>query len=1773
MTIDNLSPAKRALIEIRELRAQLDALRSERYKPVAIIGMGCRYPGAAGPSEFWDLLRQGRDAITEVPLSRWDADAVYDPDPAAPGKMWSRKGGFLPNIEEFDAAFFGITPREAPYVDPRQRVMLEICWEALEDAGIPPTSLSGSQTGVFVATLTSDYSDILMRDLRRAEVYSGPGTASCVIANRLSYFLDLHGPSITLDTACSGSLVALHMACESLRAGECTLALAGGVSINLLARSNVFFTKAGALSPDGRCNTFDAKANGMIRSDGAGVIALKLLPDALAAGDPIAAVIRGSAVNHNGRSNGIMAPNGEAQKAVLREAYRRAGIAPAEVQYVEAHGTGTRLGDPIEVRALGEVLAAGRVPGERCVLGSVKTNIGHTEPAAGAAGLIAATLALQNDLLPPTVHFTQPNPLIPFDELPFEVRRQAGPWPQPKSRRVAAVSGFGFGGTNAHVVLEAAPEGRPEGPGIEPPYLLPVSARSPEALRALAAAYRDRLDSHSAPGAFCYTAALRRSHFDCRMAITANSADDLREGLDAWLRNSSERMDRADGRLVFVFSGQGSHWPGMGRGVYARYTAFRDSLDRTSDVFFALTGWRLVDELAKSEGESRLQATDIAQPAIFALQVALAELWRSWGIEPDVVVGHSLGEAAAAVAAGALALEDGARIVWQRSRLMKRVAGNGITAVVGLPLDQAAEAIRGFEERLAVAGSNGPATSVLSGDPETLRGVLRQLEAKGVFCRAIAGVDIAFHSPQMEPLKRELVAALEGLTARPEAIPIVSTVTGEPIDGTSLGPDYWGRNLRDPFLFTSAMQGILAGGCAAAVEIAPHTVLSSSILQTARQAGVNPKVLPSLRRNESEISTLFASLGSLYELGRDVKWSDVYPEKVRPIGLPHYPWQRERYWFDQLPGSGPAEQMAARPSGHPLLGPMTEPASEDGARRCVWETGLSPENPEFLADHKVSGEVILPAAACLEMMSSASREAAGGGAVADVVFEKPLRLPAGEQTRIQLAMTFRDGGAEFALYSRGGEWTRTARGKLAPAGDAAQADLAALQARCAEELPVDAHYTGLNAAGLQYGAAFRLIRRLWRGSREALSRIHLPGEAAGKGYLVHPAMLDAALHTAAAALPPGGSASYLPSRVGRWEVFREAQGAVWAHVTLRGDVGGASLEADIELLDEAGFEIGRISSLRLSRTRALGGITVEESLLEIRWEAAPIEDGAKRRASGRWLILGGAPGLADELAAQLAAEGHEALVARASRPEDPEEMRRLVSSAGPLLGAVHLCSLDTRPAGDPGALEDAMALGCASALHLAQALIEASSSAGMWLVTSGAQSVANEAPAVEQSAVWGLGLVIGQEHPNLGATCVDLDPAHLRDAAATLANELLLAVVGDRVAWRNGVRYVARVVRSSATIPAEASTILPDRSILITGGFGALGLATAHMLIDRGARHLILAGRSGPDGNPRAVREIEARGVKLLAVRADIASADDATRLFAEIAAKMPPLCGVIHAAGVLDDGVVMQQSFARLKKAMDPKVLGAWNLHACTRNLHLDFFVGFSSVASLVGSPGQANYAAGNAFLDALAHRRRALGLPALSINWGAWQSGMAETEASRRRREANGVHEIETSAGLALLARMLGGGLPPQIGVFPADWALFRRQFFGGIPPLLGRLMSGGEKAPETSPDGARPQSVKAVVRGELAAVLGVKDPEKIPARQGFFAIGMDSLMTVELVKRLETKLGIRLPANLAIDYPDIETLAAFLETRLDPPPPSGDNLDNLSAPELARLLRDEL
>lgn len=1004
-------------------------------EPIAIIGIGCRFPGASGPAAFWELIKEGVDAVGEAPAGRWDGEDKADVN----------YGGFLQRVDQFDADFFGISPREAVQMDPQQKLLLEVCWETLEDAGQLLEKLNGTRTGVFVGVSNNEYGRLQFSDPYFSDPFAGTGNALSIIANRLSYWFDLRGPSIAVDTACSSSLVAVHLACRSLWSGECKSALAGGVNLILSPAITNNFREAGFMAPDGRCKTFDARADGYVRGEGIGMILLKPLLKAIAEGDSIYAVIRGSAINQDGRTNGLTAPSGSAQKDVLLQAYRQAGVSPARVQYVEAHGTGTKLGDPIEVQALGEVIGLGRADDDFCAIGSVKTNIGHLEAAAGIAGLIKTGLALKHRTIPPTLHFEKPNSYIPFDKLHLRVQQDVVPWPESSFPSLAGVSSFGFGGTNAHVVLEEAPVSVAEADASEAAVnVLPLSARSPEALEALAKSYVEYLNSPSAAQVgletLCYNASVRRSHHRYRMARVAQDRRELAARLEEWAKGGGARERRTAALqrspIVFVFSGQGSQWSEMGR-VLQDEPVYQEKLRECDELLRRHADWSLLEELRASPAGTRLAQTQIAQPAICALQLALVSLWRNWGIEPDAVVGHSVGEVAAAQVAGVLSLEQAMHLVYHRGRLMQRASGLGKMAAVELSWKEAQEAVAGYEDRLSVAACNSPHSTVLSGDAQALAEVVQSLERRGIFTRLL-DADYAFHSPQMEPYRREMVAALVGLEPRTARLPILSTVTGRVCEPGDFGTAYWGRNIREPVRFSQAIERYVKDGYKSFLEIGPHPVLNRAIRHCLEEQGVEGTVVASLCRQGEVRAAMLAALGTLYEEGHSVKWEGVYPRRRRHVPLPSYPWQRQRYWRENATSHWD-RSFALRHEGssHPLLGqPCTFADAPEGTH--YWEARINVSSLPYLSHHVLHGATVLPITVYVESALAAAAEVFGEGRheLRDVRFERILFLPQSGNLIFQVAL-YREGTREarFKVYSRStgvkgsqARWTLHVRG-------------------------------------------------------------------------------------------------------------------------------------------------------------------------------------------------------------------------------------------------------------------------------------------------------------------------------------------------------------------------------------------------------------------------------------------------------------------------------------------------------------------------------------------------------------------------------------------------------------------------------------------------------------------------------------------------------------------------------------------------------------------------
>ncbi|HLX08765.1 MAG TPA: type I polyketide synthase [Thermoanaerobaculia bacterium] len=1834
---------------------------SARQEPIAIVGIGCRFPGnAGGPEELWELLCAGFDGVVEVPPYRFDLAAVYDPRPAVPGKIQSRHGGFLGPVDAFDAAFFGISPREAARVDPQQRLLLEVGWEALEDAGLPPERLPRARTGVFVGMMSSDFEELTHQDPETLDLYGLNGAGRYGACGRLSFCLGLEGPSLCVDTACSSSLVAVHLACQSLRSGESEAALAGGCHLILQPHASIAISQGGILSVEGQCRFGDTRAAGFVRGEGAALVVLKPLRQARADGDRIRAVILGSAVNSDGCSNGVMAtPSQVTQEEMLRQAYGSAGVSPARVRYVEAHGTGTTMGDLIELSALGAVLCAER-PGDRpCQVGSIKTNIGHTEGASGIAGLIKLALCLEHRRIPRSLHCDELSPALPWGRLPLVLQRETAPWPADDPHpATGGVNSFGLSGTNAHAVLQEPPppQAAPAAAAAGRAWLVPLSGRQPEALRALAGAWVELLAQDTAPelADLAHTAGSRRRHFEHRLAVVARSREELAAELRRWLDDGGEpapapaapaaAMAERGRRIAFVFPGQGAQWPGMARELLAE-PVFRAAIERCDQALRAEGDEGLVARLeAGADGDAShwLEEIHLVQPTLFAIQVALAALWRSWGVEPAGVVGHSMGELAAAHVAGALPLADAARVACRRSRLLRGVSGRGAMLALDLPLARAAAAVTGQEQRISVAASNGPASTVLSGDPAALAAIAERLAEQGTACRWVK-VDVASHSPQVEPLLAPLAAALAGLAPRPGAMPLYSTVDGAACDGAGLDASYWARNLRQPVLFAAAVERMLADGFAAFVEIGPHPLLITSIEQIARASGTPTLAVHSLRRGEDRAAML-GSLGRLYTAGHPVSWQGLDGAGARVVCLPSYPWQRERHWPRQPPAPGAARRPP--PGGHPLLGRHVELASPAGLH--VWEGELSARAPAYLGDHRVHGASVLPAAAYLEMALAAAREARLGAArphapgapaeaadgpepvIVDIRFESALVLPEERARAVQVVLAAQPGGAAIEFFgSDAGAWTRHAAARVRAGDDAGAAAAplppAALRRRqWAEEMDGEAHYRALAARGLDYGPEFRGVDRLWRGDREALARLRptppaAGGSGPGHGHRLHPALLDACFQTLVAALPARwrqrSADTFLPVALRELRVWRlPAPGAVcWALAAVApaatagdaGDAGEAALddatvEGDLTLLDDDGGALATARGLALRRFAADHGRGAEDWLYELRWDpAAPLT--AAAAAPGLWLVLAVETPWTRRLVKLLAGDGSRCLVARPGSawraprrgkvelaPEDPEGYGRLLELAAgqglPLRGVVHLWSLACSPAGEPGPaeLERARLLGCQSALHLVQALAATGLHTRLWLVTDRAQAPrGSEAGSPPQAPLLGLGRVIAAEHPEIGAVRVDVDT---RETPEALARELHGGGEPE-LALRSGSRWAPRLVRSA--VPGGGGgpvAFRADATYLLTGGLGGVGLAVARWMAERGARHLALVGRHAPaPAALAAIGAIEALGARVLPAAADVASPAAVAGLLRQLGAELPPLAGVLHLAGVLDDAPLRDLDGERLRRVMAPKVEGAWNLHAATLDMPLELFVLFSSAASVLGTHGQGSYAAANAFLDALARYRRARGRAALSVCWGAWSEvGLAAQDGRLDRLAERGIGSLPPAQACAVLGRLL---LHPaaQVAVMAVDWPRWlRTDPAAQRSPLLGALSgaafdagasAGGAAAAaaaerdlrpalERAPPAERRSLLEARLRRETAEVLRLPQ-QRLDEAQALIRLGLDSLMALDLKLRIDAGLGVSVPVSRLLQGLSFRQLLAEILATIGeaadskaaaPAPPSG-------------------
>lgn len=1819
-TDDDVSQLSKALVAIKQLRARLAAVDEAKSEPIAVIGIGCRFPGGVtDPDGFWQLMVDGIDAVTKVPATRWSLDD--DGSSEHDERTGADFGAFMSDIDRFDPQFFGISPREARALDPQQRLLMETTVEALERSGQVLADMAGSRTGVFVGahSHSTDYGFLQHQSRSTINAYSTTGTGLSILANRLSYLFDWKGPSLTVDTACSSSLVSTHLAVRSLRTGESDVALAAGVNLLLAPETAHAISQLQALSPDGRCKTFDAAADGFVRGEGCGVVVLKRLSDAERDQDPVLALIRGSAVFQDGATNGLTAPNGLMQQQVVQAALADGRVDPDSITLVEAHGTGTILGDPIEVEALTQVL--GREGERPCALGSVKTNIGHLEGAAGIAGLIKVAMAMSHRTIPPHLHFNKLNPHISLDNTRFTITDAAQPWEVEDGPRRAGVSSFGIGGTNAHVVLEEAPETAtkpiPEPASSQEPtggrqVLVPLSARTPAALKERAARMARFAAATTASAAdVAHTAAERRDHHEHRLVVSGSDLATIGEALSAFVAGeehdgfvAGETDENHMGKPVFVFSGQGPELGSITRDllddpVFGQViTACDAALQNHAD-------WSLLDQLTTDPTAEEPRGNDVVHVCLFAIQAGLAALWKSWGIEPAAVIGHSVGEIAAAHASGALTLEAGVEIALRRGQILNRASGLGTMVNVGLPEAETAAHLSDFPD-VSVAVVNGPDSTVVSGDRGQLESLVERLSRADVFARFLTGVDYPSHSVLMEPFGAELAEAVSTAGHSPASIPVYSTSRARWVTDEAFDAAFWGANLRSPVMFAAGIEALVAEGHNTFVEISHHPMLQSSI---AGVAGAEAQVVGSLRRGQPQRQHCLMNLAALHTGGTPVDWTAVNPGG-RFVELPTYPWQRQRYW---LADTGLRRPQGQR-TGNLLLGVRADSPLPTYAQIVGTET------MPFLADHRVAGRMILPTAGIVVMARAAAENAWGGSDwdVTNIGIDQALTVDDGDHRNTQLVLSTAGPTRRFQLFSDDGNgtWTQHAEGFLAPAQDSGTTavDLGEVRERLSP-VAVESHYASLSEAGLGFGPLFQGIQELWQGDGEALAAVAPPAkdtEEAGDTRAV--VALDACLQALVTTIP--GDDLYLLVGIERVSIPRWADVA-WSHAVLRSDdtPDGQTVVGDVRFLDATGAVVGDADGVIVKRADAaalqrLSGPTshLEEWLYEVTWRTEELTKAApsdyadsmtadETDAGPSWLIFVDQHGVGAKLVEQLRSGGHAVRsVSRSDRfenrgnsilldPTDPSQFALLAEvESGRPVRAVYLWGLDLDGEADPLDLTT-------GALHLVQHLSSRPSST-VWAVTSGAQSVNGESTAPAQAALWGLGRVVALELPDLWGGLIDLDGSDLAEnasleevAVGPLVEELLRRDVEDQVAYRNGVRHVPRLV--STTVAAGIDQARFDHGVtLITGGLGGLGLQLAEWLVDRGARHLVLTGRTGlPDPatwddvtdpelvrRVQAVKDLAARGVVVEPRAVDVGNDEQMAALVAELGQAETPLRHVFHLAMTVDDAPVTDLTGKQMAAMFAGKVTGGRILHKHTRDVPLDTFVVFSSTTALWGVAEMAHYAAANAYLDGLAHHRRASGLPALSINWGVWADIRETLEIDRERISGYGLRPMATDQALDALGHLIasdvaqvpavstvqvGAVSTAQITVADVDWRLLKGTYETRRPVQLLAAIELSGSAPATAGpaalaallDGTEPHERHGLILDHVAevvaTVLGYADgEEEIDREQGLFDLGLDSLMAVELRERLEASVGSALPTTLIFNHPTVSALARFLD-----------------------------
>jgi len=1682
-------------------------------EPIAIVGMACRYPGGVdSPDTLWDMVATGRDVISDFPDDRgWDVSTLFDPDPDTVGKSSTRWGGFLDGVGDFDAGFFGMSPKEALATDPQQRLLLECSWEALESAGVDPLSLRGSQTGVFVGVMASYYVNDAPPE---AESHLATAVAASVASGRIAYALGLEGPAVSIDTACSSSLVATHLAMQSLRSGECELALAGGVSVMALPHIYVAFSRQRGLAPDGRVKSFAAAADGTGFSEGVGMLLLEKLSDARHRGHRVLGLIRGSAVNQDGASNGLAAPNGLAQQRVIRAALASAGISGSEVDVVEAHGTGTVVGDPIEARAIVATYGSRRDGGHPLWLGSIKSNMGHAQAAAGVAGIIKMVQAMAHGVVPKTMHIDAPNPHVDWSAGTVRLPTEAQPWPAGDRVRRAGVSAFAISGTNAHLVLEEAPTEplteRRDDAGA-PPTAWVLSAKSGPAL----AAQAHRLLSHlnSAPHITAADVGLsltRRSVFGHRAVLVGSDRNQLMDQLSELANRpvSSGVLTRGSG-VVLVFPGQGSQWAGMGRQLYRESAVFAEQMDECAEALRRWVDWSLMDVVQRRPGSPGFDRVDVVQPVLWATMMSLARLWRSTGVAVDAVIGHSQGEIAAACVAGALSVQDAAAVVALRSQLLVSLTGDGAMVSVGARVGDVEQMVRRWGDRLSVAAVNGAESVVVSGHVDAAEELIAACGHRGVWARRI-DVDYASHSAAVEAIEEELVEQLSDITPETTGAQFFSTVEGDLIDTAALDARYWYRNVRHRVQFDRAVRAAHGNGYRVFVECSPHPVLLAAMedVLAAHPSGPGASVVvPTLGRDQGGLDRFLLSAGELFNAGASVDWSALLAGSGSPVQLPSYAFQRQRYWLPVSPHAGDVGSVGVSSIEHALLGAVVDQPATGG----VTMTGrLSLQTHPWLDDHVVSGVTVFPGAGFIEFALRAG-EQVGTPVVAELTLDAPLVIPPDDAVMVQVVVggATESGQRPVSMYGRVDRpdrpWVRHAQGLLATGTLTSMEPTSPWPPPGAVAIDVGEAYRQLADRGYEYGPTFQGLQAMWRDGDQICADVGIdPGATGASAPMgIHPALLDSALHAAAIAADSRADGGVLLPF--SWQsVQLHAAGATRARVRI---IASGPDTVSVQLADGLGHPILSVGALT---TRAISSAQLDAAL-------------SAASGTGRGLM-------------QVVWSPVTTIDASASSPETAVTVWEFESG--------------THGADGPAAVHAA----AHGALTVLRSWLDGDRATRLVVVTRGAVAPPGEdITDLAGAAIWGLVRSAQSENPG---------QIVLVDADAPVDATALAASGEPQYLVRAGIVHVARLRPVAGPPPGTAPDVFGSTStVLITGGTGMAGAALArHLATHHHVGHLVLASRSGAD-SPRAaelVSELTTAGARVEVVACDLADRGAAAALITDIT-RDHRLSAVIHAAGVLDDAVLGSLTPDRIDTVMRGKVDAAWHLHDLTRELDLDAFVMFSSLAGIVGAPGQANYAAANTYLDALATHRHALGLPAQSLAWGLWGESSSMTAGiDHDRLQRHGLVALTPRRALELFDAAVIHDHPVLVT------AQFDRSVLthaDTLPPLFNELVTGRrprqvppagsatslpQRLAELSP-AAQHELLSDLITEHLAATLGHSDPTTVDDDDTFADLGMDSLSAIELRNRLKAVTGLTLSPTIVFDHPTPTALAGHLRAEL--------------------------